>query len=326
MTGHFRYKVYGLALRSNQPLPAPQADDDAPVDVDIDIARAPVPTLDWGGSEPIYRGTESLWRLDEETWRLGFTDHRSGARWDITCERGSQITVRWMEGISLPDVGTLLVNSGLAMALHLRGIPCLHASGVVVNKRAALLLGPSGAGKSTTAAALMAAGNALLTDDIAALDLEPQRVLVHPGLRRLRLLADSAGAVNGRFDVLQPVWVDPEMTRKRYLDPATATAAAGTTSRLAVIYALTPRRVGPHQPAITALAPREALGHLLACTYASGWLDAGRRARLFRCLARVTELVPVRRVDRVDALDDLPRLARLLSADADLIAAPCPSR
>jgi hypothetical protein len=321
MTGQFRYKMYGLALRSNQPLPAPQADDDAPVDVDIDIASAPVPKLDWSGSEPICRGTESLWHLDDETWRLGYTDHRSGARWDVTCERGSQITVRWMEGISVPDIGTVLVNSALAAALHLRGIPCLHASGVVVSGRAALLLGPSGAGKSTTAAALMAAGNALLTDDIAALDLEPQRVLVHPGHPRLRLLADSAGAVNRRFDVLHPVWVDPRMSRKRYLDPGTA-AAPARASQLAVIYVLTPRRVGPNQSAIGELAPREALGHLLACTYASGWLDARRRARLFRCLARVTELVPVRCVDRVDGLGDLPRLARLLSADANLIAAP----
>jgi hypothetical protein len=323
MMGHFRYKIFGLALRSNQPLPAPPADDDAPVDVDIDIASAPVPELDWSGSEPVCRGTESLWHLDDETWRLGYIEHRSGARWDVTCERGSQITVRWMQGISKPDIGTVLVNSALAMALHLRGIPCLHASGVVVSERAALLLGPSGAGKSTTAAALMAAGNALLTDDIAALDLEPQRVLVRPGHPRLRLLADSAGAVNERFDVLHPVWVDPEVSGKRYLEPATTAAAARAASRLAVIYVLTPRRAGPHQPAVTALAPREALGHLLACTYASGWLDARRRARLFRCLTRVTELVPVRRVDRVDGLGDLPRLARLLAADADLIAAPC---
>src|SRR4051812_465520 len=47
----------------------------------------------------------------------------------------SQITVGWMQGIATQDIGAVLVNSALAMALHLRGIPCLHASGVGRNVR-----------------------------------------------------------------------------------------------------------------------------------------------------------------------------------------------
>ncbi|MBV9772415.1 MAG: hypothetical protein JO040_00600 [Gemmatimonadetes bacterium] len=325
MAAAFRYTIYGLAVRSNQPLPAPQAPDEGPVDLDIHISARPDRSLDWSGPEPVYAGTESLWRLDDHTWRLGYTDHRSGARWDLTCEHGARITIRWTEGISIPDLRTFLLNSAVTIALHLRGTPCLHASGVVVNERGALLLGPSGTGKSTTAAALVAAGSELLTDDIAALDLRRHRVRVQRGHPRLRLLADSAAAMNECFDRLPPVWTDPSFSTKRYLD---ASADAGGRRRapveLGVVYVLTPRDAEQGEPAITPLAPREALRWLLGYTYGGGWLDAQRRARLFQSLARVTELVPVRRVHRGDRLADLPKLVDMLSEDAALVTAPCP--
>lgn len=325
MAPPFRYTVYGLAVCSNQPLPAPPDAAGGPAELDIHISPTPERFLDWSGPEPVYAGTESLWRLDDHTWRLGYTDHRSGARWDLTCERGARITIRWMEGISIPDIRTFLLNSAVTVALHLRGTPCLHASGVLVNGRGALLLGASGTGKSTTAAALVAAGNELLTDDIAALELRPRRVRVHPGHPRLRLLADSATAVNERFDRLPPVWTDPSFSTKRYLD-----ASAGVGGRrqgpasLGVIYVLAPRDAEQREPAITPAAPREALRWLLGYTYGGGWLDAQRRARLFHSLARVAELVPVRRVHRSDRLADLPRLVRMLAEDAELVTAPCP--
>lgn len=325
MSPSFRYTIYGLAVRSNQPLPAPQDAHEGPVDLDIHISTRPDRSLDWSGPEPVYAGLESLWRLDDQTWRIGYTDHRSGARWDLTCEGGTRITIRWMEGISIPDLRTFLLNSAVTVALHLRGTPCLHASGVVVNGRGALLLGPSGTGKSTTAAALVAAGSELLTDDIAALDLRPHRVLVQPGHPRLRLLADSAAAVNECFDRLSPVWTDPSFSTKRYLD---ASGGAGGRrqgpAELGVVYVLTPRDVAQGEPAITPLAPREALRWLLGYTYGGGWLDAQRRASLFQSLARVTERVPVRRVHRGDRLADLPKLVDMLAEDADLVTSPCP--
>lgn len=325
MAPPFRYRVYGLAVRSNQPLPAVPVADQGPLDLDIDISPTPDRCLDWDGPEPVYAGPESFWRLDDHTWRLGYTDVRSGARWDLTCERGARITVRWMKGISIPDIRTFVLNSAVTVALHLRNVPCLHASGIVVNDRGALLLGPSGTGKSTTAAALMAAGNPLLTDDVAALDLRADQVWVSGGNPRLRLLADSASAVNERFDLLPPVWTDPSFSTKRYLDAAAGTGGLRQAPvRLGVIYVLAGREAEQGEPAATPLAPREALRWLLGHTYGGSWLDPPRRARLFQSLARVTELVPVRRVHRADRLADLPKLVHMLSRDAALLTEPCP--
>ena len=127
----FRYRVFGLAVRSNQPLPGAWDDEDGPVDLDIDLSTTPERRLDWTGPEPVYSGGETFWRLDDHTWRLGFTDRRSGARWDLTCERGTRIAVRWTDGISIHDIRTFLLNSADAVALDLRDTPCLHASGIV---------------------------------------------------------------------------------------------------------------------------------------------------------------------------------------------------
>jgi hypothetical protein len=322
MDPSFRYRIYGLAVRCNQPLPAPQVAGEGPADLDIHISTTPDRDLDWSGAEPVYAGPESLWRLDDHTLRLGYTDDRNGARWDLTCERGVRIDIRWMEGISVTDLRTYLLNSAVTVALNLRGIPCLHASGVVVNGRGALLLGPSGTGKSTTAGALMAAGNELLTDDIAALDLRPDQVWVHPGHPRLRLLSESAAALNESFDLLPPVWTNPWLTPKRYLD---ASAGAGgrrqEPARLGVIYVLAPRDGEAGAPAITPVPPREAVRWLLGYAYGGVWLDTQRLGRLFRSLARVTELVPVRMVHRSDRLADLPRLVHMLAEDAGLVSA-----
>jgi energy-coupling factor transporter ATP-binding protein EcfA2 len=318
MTGlSYRYTIYGLAVRSNQPLPTPEESGDGPADLEIHISDRPDPFLDWSGPEPIYGGSESLWRLGEHVWRMGYTDERRGARWDLTCERGERITIRWTQGISLPDIRTYLLNSAVTVALQMRGIPCLHASGVVVNGRAALLLGPSGAGKSTMAAALMSAGHELLTDDIAALDLGAGQVVVRAGQPRLRVLAESAAALDQRFDRLAPVWTDSAFSTKRYLEAPRGAGERARAARLAVIYVLTPREAEQREPVIAPLTPREGLRWLLGYTYGGTWLDEQRRARLFQSLARVTETVPVRRLERADSLADLPKLVRMISQDVN---------
>lgn len=321
MAMSFRYSIYGLTVGSDQPLPAVEAAGEGPVDLEVRIARAPESFLDWDEAEAVYRGTESLWRLGKDLWRLGYTDGRRGARWDLTCEAGRRIAIRWTEGISVADIRTYLSNSLVTVALHLRGIPCLHASGVVVNGRAALLLGPSGAGKSTTAAALAGAGNAFLTDDIAALDLRAAHPFVQPGQPRLRLLAESATALHEPFEQLAPVWTDPSFSTKRYLDaPKGADGAPGGAVRLGVIYVLLPREAGRGEPAIEPATPREAVRWLLGYSYGGVWLDEERRARLFQSLAKVTELVPVRQVRRSDRIADLPKLVRMLRKDAASVA------
>ncbi len=93
-----------------------------------------------------------------------------------------------------PDAGTdpdlfarVLLDQVLPRALHLRGIPVLHASAVAGPRGAVVLVGPSGSGKSTLAALLALEGCPLLADDGVRLEPAGRRVLVHPTGSRLRL-------------------------------------------------------------------------------------------------------------------------------------------
>jgi hypothetical protein len=75
----------------------------------------------------------------------------------------------------------------LAMALALRGQPCLHASAVSMGDRAVAFGGASGAGKSTLAALACLAGADLVADDILALAVNGPELRCLPGSPELRL-------------------------------------------------------------------------------------------------------------------------------------------
>lgn len=100
------------------------------------------------------------------------------------------------EGPASEALRRLLSGTAVALLLHQRGRLCLHASSVVADGRAHLIVGASGAGKSTTAAALVERGATLLGDDITAIDFDPDGSLVaFPGLQTLRLRRESVEAL-----------------------------------------------------------------------------------------------------------------------------------
>lgn len=75
----------------------------------------------------------------------------------------------------------LLVGQLLPLASLLQGCEPLHASAVAIGGRALLLMGTSGAGKSSVALHLAAAGASLIADDVSALELRGDTVVLHPG-------------------------------------------------------------------------------------------------------------------------------------------------
>lgn len=80
----------------------------------------------------------------------------------------------------------------------------VHATSLLWEGRALVLLGPSGVGKSTTAAAACAAGARLLGDEPVLLDLGPGDVVVWPGEALLRLTDEARSLVGDAVD-LTPV-------------------------------------------------------------------------------------------------------------------------
>lgn len=93
---------------------------------------------------------------------------------------------------NLYPINTWLYGTVFAYLLQIRGYLVLHGSAVMVNDKAVIFSGGSGAGKSTTAAAMVARGHSLITDDVVALCYNTAGdLVVVPGPQRVKLWDDA---------------------------------------------------------------------------------------------------------------------------------------
>ena len=120
---------------------------------------------------------------------------------------------------------SIIAAQALPLAATIRGLEVFHASGVVLDGRALLFAGPPGAGKSSLAAALVAAGGRLLSDDAVALRLSADTLTAYPGsvVLQLRTADDerlSAGARAALGRPAPPAFGKPRYVSDSVPDPA----------------------------------------------------------------------------------------------------------
>lgn len=314
----FEYAAYGLALRSNRALAGFAPPSKSGPRVTLAFAGAPSGAGEDEGPPFWSNGFETLWHRPDGSWLLRYVDGRDGAFWTIELDPpGGQLTIRWTKDALLADIPTVLQGPGLAAALHLHGVPMLHSAVLAIDGGAIALIGAPGAGKSTTAAALVAAGFACLSDDLGALAIDRPSISVQPGYPRLRIFAESAEAAGLGGDGLPRVFAEEVLGPKRYLELSAADGSfVPHALPLRAIYYLMPRVSGGLGPVIEQLPVRDALPVLLQNLYATRFLDYPRRQPLIRAVAGVAAAVPVRSVQAADDLTSLPRLVDALAADA----------
>ncbi len=178
MKGGGWFATYGLLIRSELALPlfAPAG----PGEPDAVVRLGAVPE-----ALPQPSRSRRYWQAAPGDFLLRFGD---AFRCRVT--DGREITVHLLDGGRERFHFASSVWTALLMQ---RGLLPLHASAVWTEQDGAvLIMGDSGAGKSTLAAALMARGFNMLTDDVAALSAaagSPPRVA--PGYPNLRLKADA---------------------------------------------------------------------------------------------------------------------------------------
>lgn len=105
---------------------------------------------------------------------------------------GRTITIERAAGTDDEDVRTFLLGTVLSAVLYQRGLVPFHASAVLTPGGAALFGGRSGVGKSTLAAAMARRGYPVITDDVAAVTLNPHGApVVFAGSQALWLWGDA---------------------------------------------------------------------------------------------------------------------------------------
>lgn len=313
------YALYGLTLHSSRPIAGLSLAREGP--------SADVVTIDFAGdlvdrpaAEPFMTaGFETLWHLDDERWLIEYSAPEKGYVWTALHEPGA-IVVRWNHDAILDDIAPILQGSAISATLHLRGVPLLHACVLAIDDFAIAVTGAPGAGKSTTAAAFVAAGHRLVSDDVAALDLAEGCVRVESGYPRMRMYADSARAAGFDEHALTRVFHEKLLGDKRFLDLPPRAFREGPLP-LRAIYMLQPRHPGSRETTIAALDVRAAVPALLANLYSVRFLDRRRLQKALENCARIASAVAIRQVHAADDLGALSALADAIAADATLIRA-----
>jgi hypothetical protein len=299
------YSAFGLGLAVDRPI-ARLAGSPAAERVDVHITLGSMPA--WRND--LVKSSAEVWHVRPDPtgpdrpplltiWKLG-RDHIRllyGDGVDFLVERrGTHIWATWPDALTPDDVSSYLLGPILGFILRLRGITCLHSSGVVVDQRAVVFVGVPGAGKSTTAAAFLARGHRVLSDDIVPLFERGRSWLARPGYPRLRLwpgALNAAGYGNALFAAAGSVPAD----RRHHLNLAERPDSFQREPLpLGAIYLLEERSDDRAVPFVAAIEPASALMALVANTFANTLLDRATRMREFDELGRVAASVPIRRV------------------------------
>lgn len=323
----FCYRVYGLTLQANLPIPGMVALSEVTcADVFIHLTGASwedimlVPASAWQPSQHPF----SMWTatLEDGTYfRLRYAIEAIYYAEFVINPIGSQVWVTWSETVTLKDVATLLLGTVLGCVLRIRGITCLHSSVVVVENRAIAIVGVKGAGKSTTAAALAQWGQQIISDDIAVLLEQETTFFVQPGYPSLRLNEEVATELYGSYEHLPTIWSKPvPWSSKRYL-PLLKNERQFTQQPipLAAIYMLKKRNLEAQVVSIKAIPPATGFLALMPHTSVNWILDQSGRANEFNALGRLAATVPLRQVHRPDNLAKLPQLGKAIVDDVHTI-------
>lgn len=188
MTGDMhRYRVHGLALRSEIPFPELIPDDDiTKTDVVVVVGRVPTSLPD-----PLFHGARA--QAGRGTFLLrvpGVAGYHFAAP--------SRIVVEPYPGAEAEDVRTFFLSSVMGALLHAQELLPLHASAVRVGDGCILLTGASGSGKSTLAGEFVRQGYELVSDDLTAISVgEDGSARAYPGYRALRLWSDALRRLTG---------------------------------------------------------------------------------------------------------------------------------
>ncbi|SFV08892.1 HPr Serine kinase C-terminal domain-containing protein [Methylobacterium sp. 174MFSha1.1] len=288
----FHYRLYGLTIISERPLPLlrPEPDEDRPVDVTIrfGVVRTPdLPVLGESRGLTVYQDGSGLWLSG------------TGARFLIA--DGSSILADVPADMSGAGMHTCLMGPAMAWLLHLRDRPPLHACVIAIGVRAVALVGNSGVGKSTLARALLARGHGLVTDDQAVIETNP--ALVHPGYPAIKLWADSARLHGDETPETLRVLPDVDKFHRPFPDQFRETPLPLV---LTVILRRAPALTAPDVVRTTPMQAAALLQHFLYRAKEGRLLNRGRAGFDWTiALSREMPVIVLRRPDNLDMLNCL---------------------
>jgi len=294
------YCVYGLHVASDLPLAGAAPADGRAVDVTfaMDLSRrstsnGPLPSetfwyhSEWTDEATGVPGLTIYRSLFDGAFRIRYSD---GVEFLIDAD-GRHILGRAPSDASLADVACYLTGPVLGFVLRQRGIVALHASAIEIGGQAFLFVGDARSGKSTTAAVLARMGHKVITEDIAALEVDEHTVSVRGGCAEIALRPDTVAAMYGSPEAL-PRFSDT--WDKRRLDLAEAGTFAAGSVPIGGVYMLTNREGTRRAPYVEPMSGGDAMAELLANVYGNRLFHEALRLRELDVVHRMASTVPVK--------------------------------
>jgi hypothetical protein len=226
---------------------------------------------------------------------------------------GREIVWRPGAGARREFLRWVLLGRVMATAMYLGGIVCLHGSAVSIDGDGICFLAPKFHGKSTLAAALVAAGARLVTDDVLPIETGAG-VAVRPGVPTLRLRRDSEAAV--ALHGMEAGRAADDVGKAR-IDLSSSTTVISGPEPLRAVYVLDPV---PEEPAPGTAVTRTRLGGVSALQTLvrhgsiAPLLSAGEARLLVEFAAATIRAVPVYSLRTVRDLRRLPEVVDQLLA------------
>ena len=294
MTMVYDYRLFGLSLRSELPLPelGDPASDEA---VDVRISIAPQLEVEDGEQVIAVEGIATFAVIG-----------------------GRHIIVRPEPGVAPQNVRLYLLGSAMGMLLHQRRVLPLHANAIDIGGRAVAFAGASGLGKSTLALWFADHGRRVVADDVCAIRINGAgRPMASPGIPRLRLWREAIEASGRSVESFERSYAGDEGFDK-YDIPGDRLVARSEDVPLVALYILERGR----KFAIDPLSGVDAAEADFANTYRGEYVAwAGTAQAHMRATMALIATTPIFRVTRRWGFDRLHEEAERIARHTNGIAA-----
>ena len=305
------YRLYGMTLESTIPLPYQCGQN---WKADVRMRQGEAAQFASARRELRSAGARKSWFAHQR-----LANGMRFLRWTASFEflvsaDGHEILFHRINGTTTESLATYLLGHVLSFSLIAFGFEPLHGTVLDINGRAIALLGDCGYGKSTLAAALVARGFRVLTDDLIVLERQDDEWMIHPGPPRLKLFPSVAARVlvhrtKGRAMNRQTA---------KLVIPLQTHQAVSRAMPLKALYVLPAPgrradRVG--QIRIEPASGSEAFLDVVRAAFNLAVTDKSRLANQFTFAERLIASVPVRRLSYRRSFAALPAVCDAILAD-----------
>lgn len=253
-------------------------------------------------------GTAAVIRHEETVWieqSYGDPDDMPICRFRISGD-GRLVLSDSMAGLAWSDLYSLFTEPVMRTVLSRLGLVSFHASALVKQGAAILIMGQKGAGKSSLSAALTRAGWQPIADDLVRIVERNGHCLATAGGTVPRINADTARALGFDPAGLATRWTNPRAVGNKFVLPALASGTLPSEVPIGAVLLLDPR--GPDLEMLNwrRMDGAQAVPGLIANLTPDPLNPSARPTRqamrLIGGLLRQAEICRVRLPDRLDAL------------------------